>query len=100
VVIPYFWEVDQKVHRYYPDIYMKIKNRDGEIVKYILEIKPIKDTVVKQPKRMTEKAKQQYIDNILVVSKNKCKWEAAEKFCKEKGMIFKVLTEKELFGTK
>jgi hypothetical protein len=98
VVIPYYWE--GKLHRYYPDFYIKVKNRDGEIVKYILEIKPIKDTVVKQPKRMTEKAKQQYIDNILVVSRNNAKWEAASNFCKNNGMIFKVLTEKELFGTK
>jgi hypothetical protein len=95
VVIPYFWEVDQKVHRYYPDVYMKIKNRDGEIIKYLIEIKPIKDTVIKESKRMED-----YVNNVLVVSKNKSKWEAAEKFCKEKGMIFKVLTEKELFGTK
>jgi hypothetical protein len=100
VVIPYYWEIDQRMHRYYPDFYIKVKTQNNEIKQYILEIKPIKDTVVKQPKRMTEKAKKQYIENVLVVSKNKCKFEAAEKFCKEKGMIFKVLTEKELFGTK
>jgi hypothetical protein len=83
------------MHRYYPDFYIKVKTQNNEIKQYILEIKPIKDTVIKESKRMED-----YVNNVLTVSKNKCKWEAAQKFCKQHNLIFKVLTEKELFGTK
>ena len=97
IVIPYFWEGDNKMHRYYPDFYMEVEDKNLKYIKYVIEIKPIKDTVIKQPKIMNEKTQRQFADNIMTVSKNKAKWEAAEIWCKERNILFKVITEKELF---
>ena len=97
VVIPYFWEVDGKMHKYYMDFYFEAMNSKGELIKYIIEIKPKKDTEVTKPKRLTEKAKARYANNILTVSKNEAKWKAAEEFAKQKGLVFKILTEDDLF---
>lgn len=97
VVVPYFFELDQKMHRYFVDFIMSVRNSAGDIVTYLVEIKPKKDTIAKQPKRMTEKAKANYMKSIYTMEKNKAKWEAAKKFASENNMIFKVITEDELF---
>jgi hypothetical protein len=97
VVVPYFWEGDNKMHRYYVDLYMEVQTNNG-IKKFLVEIKPKKDCEVKAPTKMTEKAKQRYIENIMTVSKNKAKWAAATKFAIERGLQFVVITEDELFG--
>ena len=92
--IPYFFEVDNKMHKYYPDFYFV--KRDGS--KYLIEIKPMKDCEVKQPKKMTEKAKANYMRNIITVAQNESKWKAARAFCEINNIRFMVLTEKEIFG--
>ena len=48
VVIPYFWEGDNKMHRYYVDLYMEVQTNSG-IKKFLVEIKPKKDCEVKAP---------------------------------------------------
>ena len=35
---------DGKVRRYYPDFYIKVREQTGELKKYIIEIKPDKQT--------------------------------------------------------
>ena len=39
IVIPYISPVDRRVHRYFPDFYVKAKTRDERIKKYIVEVK-------------------------------------------------------------
>ena len=36
--IPYLSPIDGRVHRYFPDFIMKVKEQSGEIKKYIIEI--------------------------------------------------------------
>ena len=38
IIIPYISPVDNKIHRYFPDFYTKIKETDGKIRKYIIEV--------------------------------------------------------------
>ena len=38
--IPYLSPVDRRVHRYFPDFYMKVKQKDGTLKKFIIEVKP------------------------------------------------------------
>ena len=38
--IPYISPVDGRLHRYYPDFYIKVKDRSGKYQKYIIEVKP------------------------------------------------------------
>ena len=44
IAIPYRSPVDNRVHRYFPDFYMKVKERGGKIKRYVIEVKPAKQT--------------------------------------------------------
>ena len=44
VIIPYRCPTDGRVHRYFPDFYIKVRERTGQITKYIIEVKPKKQT--------------------------------------------------------
>jgi len=86
VVVPYICGTDNKVHRYYMDLWFKIS--DGKT--YIVEIKPKKQTQPpKEPKRKTRR----YIKESLTYIKNQSKWEAASEFAANRGWHFQVWTE-------
>ena len=93
IVLPYRSPIDNKVHRYYPDFYIKVRESNGKIKIYIIEIKPKKQTV--EPKMKKRKTKG-YIYEVYEYAKNQAKWKAAEEFCKDRMWEFKVLTEDEL----
>ena len=40
VIIPYRSPVDKRVHRYFPDFYIKYQNARGQIIREIIEVKP------------------------------------------------------------
>lgn len=91
--IPYRSPIDGKIHRYFPDFLIKVKESDGSIKKYVIEIKPSKQTVPPQkPKRQTK----QYISEVYEYAKNQSKWEAAREWCADRGYEFKIITEHEL----
>ena len=93
IVIPYRSPLDNKIHRYYVDFYVKIKDSNDNIVKYLIEIKPSKQTVPpKKPQRQTKS----YIYEVTEYVKNEAKWKAAKQFCDDKMWKFKILTESEL----
>ena len=56
-VIPYVSPVDNRVHRYFPDFYMKIKENSGRIKRYVIEVKPYKQTI---PPTKTKNKKSSY----------------------------------------
>ena len=93
IALPYRSPIDNKVHRYYPDFYIKVKESNGKIKRYIIEIKPKKQTV--EPKMKKRKTKG-YIYEVYEYERNQAKWKAAEEFCKDRMWEFKVLTEDEL----
>ena len=97
IVIPYFFEYDNKYHRYFPDFYFVKNNANGSTSKYMIEIKPKKDTEVKKPKKLTNKSKMQMLESAITVSKNEAKWKAAKEWCIQREVQFMVLTEDELF---
>ena len=92
-MLPYRSPVDNKIHRYYPDFYIKVKEQNGKIKRYIIEIKPKRQTV--EPKMKKRKTKG-YIYEVYEYARNQAKWKAAEEFCKDRMWEFKVLTEDEL----
>lgn len=99
VVIPYFYSVDQKVHRYYVDAYAEIKTNDG-IKKFLIEVKPYKSTIPPQkPKNRSKKRTDRYLYEQKTYIQNIDKWKATEDFCKKKGLEFKIITEKDLWNT-
>ena len=93
IVLPYRSPIDNKVHRYFPDFYIKVKESNCKIKRYIIEIKPKKQTV--EPKMKKRKTKG-YIYEVYEYARNQAKWKAAEEFCKDRMWEFKVLTEEEL----
>ena len=88
IIIPYTSPVDGKRHRYYPDFYVKVNGQ-----KYIVEVKPTKQT--KEPKRQ-KKVTKRYVTEVVTWSVNQAKWKAAKEFCRDYGMEFMLITEKEL----
>ena len=94
IYIPYRSPIDGKVHRYYPDFYIKVKTKDGKYEKYIIEIKPKRQTIKPndKPKSKTAAWKRE----VLTYIKNRAKWDAAEDFCEDRQMKFKILTEDHL----
>lgn len=93
IIIPYKSPVDSKWHRYFPDFYIKLKNKQGIIEKYLIEVKPHYQVV--GPKVGQKKTKT-YINEVKTFAVNKAKWKAAEEFCLDRQWKFKILTENEL----
>ena len=93
IAIPYRSPVDNRVHRYFPDFYMKVKERGGKVKRYVIEVKPAKQTKPPvKPKRQTKG----YIREAYEYAKNQAKWKMAREFCADRQWEFKVVTEKEL----
>jgi hypothetical protein len=93
VIIPYISPVDKRVHRYFPDFWVRMKSSDGTINNVLIEIKPSGQTKIPQrPEKLTRK----FINEARTYSVNQAKWKAAQEFCKDRNWQFKVLTEKEL----
>jgi len=93
IVIPYVSPVDGRVHRYFPDFYIRARTRTGGIAKFIIEIKPAKQTVApKKQRRVTKK----YLTEVKTYAVNDAKWKAAKEFCDDRKMQFLILTEREL----
>jgi len=93
VIVPYISPIDRKVHRYFVDFYIKVKNKLGEPQKYLIEIKPERFT--KPPEIPTKKTKR-FIDEVFQYGVNEAKWKAAFEFCEDRNMKFMILTEKDL----
>lgn len=94
IIVPYKSPVDDRWHRYYVDNYVVLKE-GANIVKYLVEIKPYKQTI--PPVMSNRKKKSTLIYESTQWAINQAKWEAADKFAKSKGYKFIKITEKELF---
>ena len=93
VIIPYRSPLDNRLHRYFPDFYVKVKDKSGVPKKYIIEVKPKRQCIA--PKVQKTKNKK-YIREVMEYAKNQAKWDAAEDWCADRRMEFKVLTEDDL----
>lgn len=93
-VVPYRSPIDSKPHRYFLDFKIKVKNSNGEIKTYLVEIKP--DAQCRPPKVTTKQTKR-YLTECAAFMVNQAKWEAANRWATDRGWEFIVLTEKHLF---
>jgi len=89
VVIPYFYEVDKRYHRYYPDLKIILEDRI-----LLVEIKPNKETTPPTGQKRTKK----YINEALTYVKNMNKWEAASSYCRDRKWEFQIWTEETLYS--
>ena len=93
IAIPYLSPIDRKVHRYFPDFFVRMRKRSGMIESMILEVKPLSQA---QPPKRKARITKQYIREVATWGINEAKWNAAVKFCENRNWQFKVITEKDL----
>lgn len=92
-IIPYRCPLDNKIHRYFVDFQIQVKNKDGILKTYIVEIKPDRQT--KPPVNPGRNTKR-YLTEAATYMKNQAKWEAAKNWAKDRGYEFLILTEHHL----
>ena len=93
IVIPYISPLDGRRHRYFPDFYIKVRQKDGSVKKMIIEVKPKKYC---GPPAIPKRKTKHFVNEVRTWGVNKAKWEAAKEYCKDRTMEFKILTEDHL----
>ena len=93
LALPYRSPLDNRIHRYFPDFYIKVRESTGQIQKYIIEVKPKKQTI--EPKVQKKKTRG-YIYEVREWARNQAKWKVAQEFCEDRQWKFKIITEDEL----
>ena len=93
IVIPYISPVDKRVHRYFPDFYIKYVTAEGKTIREIIEVKPKKQLKPpKEPKRKTKR----YLTEVATYVVNQAKFKAASEYCADRKFKFRILTEDHL----
>jgi len=91
--IQYVKPTDNKLHRYYPDLFIEFDEKN----RFLVEVKSFSETQLPiKPKKITTKSTKNYKKALVTYSINQAKWSAAKDFCDKKGIRFIFLTEKEL----
>ena len=88
VIIPYLSPWDGKIHRYFPDFYIKVRQHDNIIKKMIIEVKP--KSQCKPPKAEPKRKTKRWFTEVKTWGINEAKW------CNNNDMEFKILTEDHL----
>ena len=91
-IIPYRSPVDGKIHRYFVDFKITLRQSDGSTKTYLIEVKPYAQTL--PPKN--RKNKIALMEAVATYQVNQAKWAAATEYCRQNGWEFKTITEKEL----
>ena len=90
--IPYRNPLSGKNTTYLPDFFIVYQDANGVSHAELIEIKPSKEATFETARSGLDKAK---------VAINMAKWTAARAFCASKNMVFRIVTEHDLFaGTK
>jgi len=93
--IPYISPIDGRFHRYFPDFSVKRRDKNGNVDKIVIEIKPSTQT---RPPEKKSKVTRRYITDVKNWGVNNAKWKACQEFCDEKNWKFQILTEREING--
>ena len=93
IIIPYKSPIDRKVHRYFPDFYIKYVNSKGQVIREVIEVKPKRQlSPPKEPKRRTKS----WLNEVRTYMVNQAKFKAADEYCKDRKYSFRILTEDHL----
>ena len=89
IKVPYRCPLTGKYTIYVPDFFVVYNDRGGKKHAEVWEVKPASQAVLEKVGRnkMNQAA---YI-------KNMAKWEAARAWCKQQGLIFRVISENDIF---
>jgi hypothetical protein len=92
--IPYKSPLDGKVHRYFPDFFVKYKDKNGTIRVVVIEIKPKKE--VEMPEQNPKRKTKAWAYKVQTWLKNQAKCEAAKEYCADHNYEFRIMTEEDL----
>ena len=99
--INYLSPIDNKIHRYFPDVILKKKMKDDTFETIMIEIKPKAQTrppdISKKNKTPSGRVSRRYINEVKTFGINDAKWKYARKYCEERGWKFEIFTEDDLF---
>jgi len=94
VVLPYLSPLDGRMHKYFIDLVMEVKLATGGTQKFIVEIKPYKQTL--PPVQSSKKKSKTILYETIQYQKNMSKWTSAKEWAAKKGYKFIIVTENEL----
>jgi hypothetical protein len=92
--VPYVSPLDNRVHRYFVDFLIEVKEKDGNTQTYLIEIKPSRQCV--EPKDSDNKSRRTFLKEMKNWAINNSKWKAASEFANKQNWKFKIITEKNL----
>jgi hypothetical protein len=90
ISIPYRHPLTGKATIYIPDFLITYRTKDNRMCAEVIEIKPKKQSVLESKASARDRA---------VVAVNYAKWDAAQKWCQRQGLVFRVVTEDDIFHT-
>ena len=93
-VVPYQSPLDGRIHKYFIDNSITLKDKTGVEHRFLVEIKPLRMT--KPPTESRKKSTATLLYEKTNWVKNRAKWSAAEQFAAKKNMKFIILTEDDL----
>ena len=91
--IPYYNPVKQRVCRYFPDFIMEVLETNGKKQKYVVEIKPKRQTL---PPVQGKKKTKTYLNEVNTYAVNQSKWKSIQEWCDDRMIKFQIITESEL----
>ena len=89
IKVPYRHPLTGKPTNYIPDFFVVYENKYGQKIAEVVEIKPKKQSLIES---RVASAKDR-----AVVAINHAKWQAAQAWCKQAGLTFRVINEDSLF---
>ena len=92
--IPYRSPIEGKMHRYFPDFFVKYKDANGRQRCVVIEVKPAKE--VKMPEKNPKRRTKAWAYSVQTWVVNQAKWDAAKEYCADRNYEFRIMTEKEL----
>ena len=89
--IAYTSPIDNKIHRYFVDFYVKMKRPDGTFEEALIEIKPYNQVI--PPTNSGKKPSKKFLKEVMEWGKNQAKWKACLQYCKKKNYNFYVVVK-------
>jgi len=90
VQIPYRDPLTNKQTVYVPDFFIQYLDKQGRILTELIEIKPASQTILERVGK-NKYNQAQYV-------KNQAKWAAANAWCRQQGIRFRVLNENDIYS--
>lgn len=88
ISIKYINPLTGKITNYIPDVFMRYRTRNDKICTELIEIKPKNQSVITEKMKDRDRA---------IVAVNHAKWAAAQAWCSKTGIVFRVITEDQMF---